>query len=694
MNINTTRTNTHVLYESSLAKEDVDESFDSEQREVKSFSKKRWAQDKSSALIKRIRGLGCILTDCCHRKASQSIPERKVCHWVTTDGFEALDEARDRVSETFTAEEVAKRFRNTIENLIHTLRYDEIAMEYHEDDQREKVTGIFIDFILCQEGLVHDRCFTVESSADKYVAGKTMSQERIKEIESCLNVIFTEQAAEASKFDKSSLRYSLGDMLVDYLNKKEKVPDDVTPKIKVTHDFHIYEITYKKLLKEIYPFFQTLLAGKGFFSELGLVFNCAAKYRQELIDSACVPCKTGNLLTIGLRLSKSDVREYFNRHVMDVIFSGRCDGIVSAMFDSCSLTDNEAEPANRPNLKLGEELEYDVKNKFSRTQGRLCNGFSSRLKEKGMVLQASNDKRGPHFGFDNSFTVVSFYDSEDWFEINCTPYHTDDQRAKLSFQKVIEATDSMRKEGLIDYSSGHKHVDAMSATEGDTSVLLAMESEIQRNPFLLRAFGNNDRILEDDEARWYKTFADYNPDTKPFAVKRLNRIIDRYNKKIEENYTEKPSHKVSTDSENKDRLEEFAHFYSQLVHMTTIQKGIGFIGGDIMGKFMAMSLLHITGASGVNKLSTLEFRFFRCPKSVQEIELINQFLQAWFQYIHQCRKDKIPLQPVPEDIQSSKDYTAAEVQLKTIDYLSKLGLNPEHYRCFWGEVRDIPSATD
>ncbi|WP_257275949.1 hypothetical protein, partial [Endozoicomonas sp. SESOKO4] len=647
MNINSSRTDAYGLHESSLVKENVGDEFDSGPSEVKSFSRKRRVQDKSSALVKQIRRLGCFLSGCSRQMPNQTIPERTVSHWIATDVCEVADVASSKVNVTFTAEEAAERFRNTIENLIHTLKYDEIAMEYLEDDQREAITGIFIDFILCQEGLVHDRCFTFESSTDKYVAGKTIGLMRIEEIESYLNAIFTEQAAEASKFNKLRLRYSLGDMLIDYLNKKENVPDDVTPKVKASVDFRVYEITYEKLLKEIYPFFQTLLAGRGFFSELGVVFNFAVKFRQQLIDSACVPLTSSNMLTVGLRTNESNMREYFNQHVMDVIFSGRCDGIVNAMFDDTSFgTDNEAKPANRPNLKFGEELEYDVKD----SRARLDDIFTYRLKDKGMCYRRIADERGTRYGFDDSFTVLPFYDSQNWFEINCTPYHSGDQLAELSFEKVIEVTDSMRKDGFIDYSSGHKHVDVLSATQGDTGVLLAMESEIQRNPFLLRAFGNNDRILENDEARWYKTFADYNPDTKPFAVKRLNTFIDRYNKKIQENHTEKPSHKGNTDSKKKERLEQFAHFYSQLVHMTTIQRGLGYIDVDIMEKYTAMSLLHITGANRVNKLSTLEFRFFRCPKTVQEIKLINQFLHAWFQYIHQCRKDKIPLQPVPENI--------------------------------------------
>ncbi|WOG28130.1 hypothetical protein [Endozoicomonas sp. 8E] len=689
MNTNTTKTDTYGFHKSSPV-EKTDESFDSEQKVSKSFSRKLKFEDTSSAPLEKIRELGSIAPGCSHTIANQTILERKVSHWVTSDDCEAINVAR--VNGTFTAEEVAERFRTSIENLIHSVIYKKITSEGYEYDHVDVLTEIFIDFILCQEGLVHDRAFTLESSPDKYVAGKTMSQERAAEIESFLNAIFTDWAIEESKAYKPRMRYGLEEMLVDYLKKKENELDDVTPKI-VSFDNSWHEIRFERLLKQTYPFFVILLNGEGLFTEFCIIFKFVVKFRQELVDSARKPCRA-NQLIIGLRENRSNMREYFNRHVMDVIFSRRCDGIVNAMFDdSCFGIDNEAKPSNRLNLKLGEELEYDVKNEDSDTEGRLCNIFSSLLNETGMSSRTI-DRRGIRHGFDDRFTVVSFYDSLKWFEINCTPYHPDDERAKLSFEKVIEVIDSMRNLGWIDYSSGHKHVDALSATQGDTGVLLAMESEVQRNPFLLRAFGNNDRILQRNEAQWYKTFADYNPDTKPFAVERLNRIIERYNKKIEENHTEKPNHKGSTHSEKKERLEQFAHFYSQLVHMTTIQKGLGPIDSHVMQKYMAMSLLHITGAHRVNRLSTLEFRFFRCPKTVQEIELINQFLQAWFGYIHQCRKDKIPLQPVPEDIKSCKDYTAAEVQLKTIEYLSKLGLNPEEYRCFWGEVRDIPSATD
>ncbi|WP_252177820.1 hypothetical protein [Endozoicomonas sp. 4G] len=690
MDVNVTGAGACGLNKSSLAEKN-DENSDSQKKVFKGFSRMLRVGGASLTPVEKMQKLDAIVPDCSHQAASRTIPERKVSHCITSDDCQGVDEASGLLSETFTAKEVAERLRTTIVDLIHSLGYEKLIREYGEDDQRDELIEIFIDFVLYQEGLVHDRCLTVEGSPNKYVAGKTMSQGRVEEIQSFLKFIFTERAVKESKRYEPLINYRFGDMLADYLNKKENEPDDVIPKIVISKRFGCTEFRYVKLLEAIFPFFQTLLGESGFFSELFVIFDFVKKFRQEIIDSACEPCQDHNLITIALRLS-NDIREPFNQEVMEVIFSRRCDGIVNAMFDNCAVgTDTEVKRAGRLNLKFGEELEYDINNQLPESQRMVLSSFSSRLKQKGMSYYPTNNGRSAaRYGFHDSFTVLPFYDLPKWLEINCTPYHSDDQLAEISFEKVIEVIDSMRNEGLIDYSSGHKHVDALSATQGDTSVLLALESEIQRHPFLLRAFGNNDRILQDDEAQWYKTFADYDPGLKPFALKRLNKIIDRYNKKIEENDTEKPNHKGSTDSEKKERLEQFANFYSQLVHSTTLQKVLGNVTANVNAKCMAMSLLHITGAKSVKKFSTLEFRFFRCPKTVQEIKLINQFLQVWFQNLNQSRKDKTPLQPVPENIRSCKDYTAEEVQAKTIDYLRELGLNPEDYRCFWSEVRDIP----
>ena len=718
------------------------------QRAVTPFSAaKQRVEQESPSLAPEKRAQRLICPDCVMPSRNQSTHERTVSHYVTTDhiltdsgnmfaspirpfsgssvmvpglpkealltdpsiisenratttaGCEAVvDVARSGDSKTFTAEEATETLRKTTESLINSLKYDKISRKAYGPDQRDEVIGIFIDFILYQEGLVNDQCFTVRSSPDKYAAGETISQSRVEEIQSLLSDIFTERVAESRNYACNSrlrysrlryprLRYSLGNMLADYLNKKENVPDDVPAKVT---SLIRNTLALRDLLRDIYPFFETLFAGRGLFSELEIIFNFSVKFRQEISDSCTEFESINSPITIGLRSNKSNMREYFNRDVLDIIFLKRCDSIVNVLVDDYSLlTENATTTTNRLSLKFGEELEYDIisQNKDSDYSHPHVDISISRLREKGMShYPPSNDNASPRYGFHNTFTVIPFYDTHQWLEINCTPYHSDHPHAELCFKKVIEVVDSMRSDGLIGYSSGHKHVDALSATQGDTGVLLAMESEIQRNPFLLRAFGNNDRIVQKNESAWYKTFADYASDTKPFAVKRLNWMIDRYNKKIKESCAEKLSAKGNTDSEKKDRLKEFAHFYSQFVHMTTI--GFNASLDNHAEKYRAISLLHITGASEVEELSTLEFRFFRCPKTVQEIKLINQFLQAWFQYIHQCRKDKVPLEPVPEDIQSCKDYTAEQVQTKTKDYLEKLGLNPEDYRCFWGEVQD------
>ncbi len=103
-------------------------------------------------------------------------------------------------------------------------------------------------------------------------------------------------------------------------------------------------------------------------------------------------------------------------------------------------------------------------------------------------------------------------------------------------------------------------------------------------------------------------------------------------------------------------------------------------------------ILHSSPA--VKPLGTLEFRFFRCPETVREIQLINQFLHGWFQYIHRCREERVLLTPIPGNSKSCRDYTSEEVITNTRSYLKKLGLNPEDYRCFWGHNQKTPTEQE
>ena len=383
MDINRVPTGTYGSLESSLSVQNVGKGIKSEQTAVKVFSVKRRIKDESPAPKRepRLDCLDCLVPSCISQMDNQNIPERKVSHCVTTNnisiqsrntfasperpysgssvidpgsqygtllapsiisenraattGYEVVvDVARGGVSKTFTAEEAAETLRKTTESLITSLSYFNISRDGYGLDQRDEMTGIFIDFILYQEGLVNDRCFTVESSPDKYVAGKTLSQAQVEEIQAFLSDIFTERSEKCSKDGYSPiLRYSLDNMLVDYLNKKENVPDDLIPTLSIRDQT---KLTNEHLLENIFPFFGILLAGRGMFSELVIIFNFAVKFRQELIDSYA-ECPLNNLLTVGLRTNKSDMREYFNGHVLDVIFLRRCDGIINTLFDDYPL---------------------------------------------------------------------------------------------------------------------------------------------------------------------------------------------------------------------------------------------------------------------------------------------------------------------------------------------------------------------
>ncbi len=568
------------------------------------------------------------------------------------------------VEESLLPEQATLYFRKKIRDLCNENKKINIS--------NEAIT-IFIDFILFQEGLVKDRAFVVEDSPCKYVEGSTISHDRVKEIDAYLSSVFNKgDRLYNDKFyfysDLRSYPERLVIMSACYLSEKYEIPEDVIPK-KDVGCLRKTTIGYDKLLYDIFSFFNYFFKDKGGFSEFGLVFEFAAKFRQEIINS--VIDSNVNMITSSLRLNEDNIREHFNTHI-DSVFEAKGRDIVSAMFSHYNNEDDRD-----LELKFGEELEYNCLK--PRNVLNVVDVFLQRIKEKNGVKEydvCNGYFIKSHYEINPSFMVYPFYDAV-WFEINCTPYQMSNQTAYDSFQQVIDVVDSMREDNMIDYASGHKHVDVMSATDGDPGILLWMLREIEGNPWLLRAFG-----LEDDP-KWFKTFGDYASDVKPFAIKRLNTLISLYN----ERQLTQPANAATrcygggSDQDKMDRLIQFSAFYSEFIHMTTIQySGLWYVWDNTIEKFMAMSLLHITGAKKVKKFSTIEFRFFPCPKTVEEIQRINQFLTAWFHYIHQCRKNRIPLDPIPEDSKSSKDYTTEEVREKITAYLEKLGLNPENYR--------------
>ncbi|USE38113.1 hypothetical protein [Endozoicomonas sp. SCSIO W0465] len=332
-------------------------------------------------------------------------------------------------------------------------------------------------------------------------------------------------------------------------------------------------------------------------------------------------------------------------------------------------------------LKFGEELEYDFKKKLWGGAHAYVQKFEGHMRKLG--ANQTPCLRG--LTFDGHFHVIPFIDSNRWLEMNCTPYHDGESGADYCLEKVFESVNAMIHLGLIDYSSGHKHVDALSATRGNPAVLLELQREIESNPYLSRAFGNNDKIIKNNESQWYKLFSD-NSDMKELAIERINLMITSYNEKLADSHHEEVNSYRLTDSEKLDKLKQFSEIYSHYVQMSPLQQIYGRVGDVFTNKFMAIGLLHILGTEAVEPYSTIEFRFFRCPESIQELKLINQFLKAWFEYIHNRRIKGEPIQYVPDDVKDSKDYTAKEVRHQTAQYLHKLGLNPDDYHSFLNKV--------
>ncbi len=538
---------------------------------------------------------------------------------------------------------------------------------------KNNVKQIFVDFILFTEGLLRDQKFIYSDEADKYRSGQTISKERVEIIDSVLSEIFAHRQIEVSnRYDKN---YYLGELLSDYLYENFKGYDD-------SRD-------YRLVGHKTFQFFERILFGDGYFSEYDQFMRFIDRYKKELFDEIrkntveCNECK--NAIIAALRIN-DELRMTFNKEVMASKFERRWLDALHDMFEEKPDAAGQSIPLNNSiDLKFGEELEYDLISKAEQWGGpsyyylEIVRAHMERLGAN----EASCDSGS--FTFDGHFYVTPFLDYRKWLEFNCTPYHDGDADANNALEKVFELVDSMIKDELIDHASGHKHVDALSATHGNPAVLLELQREIESNSYLLRAFGNNDRIVKDNESQWYKLFSDYS-DMRELAIERINWMIATYNEKLAAFNYEVVNGDWLTDSEKLDKLKQFAKIYSHFVQMTPLQQMFGAAGNMMLEKYMAISLMHIPGSEVIDPYATIEFRFFRCPENMQELKLINQFLQAWFEYIHDRRMRNEPIEVVPHGVKASEDYTAEEVVHHTIQYLQKLGLNPDDYQSFLNKV--------
>ena len=586
-------------------------------------------------------------------------------------------------------QEAANHFLNTINNLAKkhklsiervvgykkTKSYGDVSFAFTPNTTKQNVKEIFVDFILFMEGALKDQRFNFSDDVSKYRHEQTITNKRVNEIDTLLSEIFANQEIKLSKIQTvKNPYYYLRGLLSDYLFKNYTDLDN-------SH--------YAMIGREAFGFFEKILFGNGFFSELDPFMRFVDSHMQEFNDALnALPWNSSicrNYIIAILR-SNNKLRMAFNQNVMEPEFNKHWFETLNDMFVGKPDSVGQVTALDHyVNLKLGEELEYDLispKKFFSGTQF-----YVSEFKKQMEILGANQRKHFSSLTFDDHFHVTPFIDSGEWFEVNCTPYYDGEAGAENCLKKVFKAVNRMISLGYINQSSGHKHVDVLSATRGNPAVLLELQREIESNPYLIRAFGNNDKIVKDDESQWYKLFSDYS-DMKELAIERMNLMITSYNQKSADSTHEELNSYWLTDSEKLDKLKKFAEIYSNYVQMSPLQQLYGKMGDVFTNKFMAIGLLHIPGTEAVDPYSTIEFRFFRCPESMQELKLINQFLKAWFEYIHNRRIKGEPIQCVPDDVKASTDYTAKEVRNHTAEYLQKLGLNPDDYHSFLNKVSE------
>ncbi|WP_257292973.1 hypothetical protein [Endozoicomonas sp. ONNA1] len=598
----------------------------------------------------------------------------------------------------------AEHLRETLQNLIKTLHYQKITIEKSdvkepeyqleetkEDDKTDEALNIFIGFILYKEDLQEDRGFFAREQ-NRYLPDQTIDTGRVTEICDVLKKIFQEhsQGVKSNKdyFKDKGLNYDLAEMLIDYLAETGFIPvwknGDNVPWL---------------LRRQLFQFFEKILSRYGKFSELIAIFGFIDKHKSDFIKIAKTSGYGNNNLLSRVLRTDDDLRETFNKSMMAEIFERRYMHVIDSMFAKKSeFVESSGYPLMSPCLKYGEEFEYylnSLSDTKSEARHKALYPLEERLEQQGFKYLGLNKHNQRRYTLNNDFEIISFLDTMECLEINCKPYHLDDKHVHECFKKVINAIDFLRNNRVISYSSGHKHVDVLSATGGDPAIIMAIECELQNNPYLLRFFGNDKRIVSDREAQWHKTFGDFEK-LKGSAIVRMNQMIAHYNTKLMDGDYCISNLQGVTNEEKMENLKQFTGFYSRFVHMTDFQHMTGkwkFWPCDqfdalsgVAEKYMAISLLHINGTAGIDALPTMEFRFFRCPKTAEEVQLVNEFLQAWFQFVHQCRRDNVPLEPVPADIKASRDYSPEEVRSCSLAYLEKIGLDWRRYLVFLGEA--------
>ncbi|WP_257295610.1 hypothetical protein [Endozoicomonas sp. YOMI1] len=235
-------------------------------------------------------------------------------------------------------------------------------------------------------------------------------------------------------------------------------------------------------------------------------------------------------MTCVLR-TDDDLRETFNKSMMAEIFERRFMHVIDSLFAKKSeFVESSVYPLMSPCLKFGEEFEYYINSlSYSNSDARrkALHPLGNLLEQQGFKFLDVNEPGRIRHTLNSDFEITSFLDTLNCIEINCKPYHLDDKHAHDCFKKVINAIDVLRNNGVIIYSSGHKHVDVLSATGGDPAIIMAIECELQHNPYLLRFFGNEKRIVTDNEAQWHKTFGDFEK-LKDTAIVRMNQMIAHY----------------------------------------------------------------------------------------------------------------------------------------------------------------------
>ncbi|MCL1077697.1 hypothetical protein L2734_05825 [Parashewanella spongiae] len=322
---------------------------------------------------------------------------------------------------------------------------------------------------------------------------------------------------------------------------------------------------------------------------------------------------------------------------------------------------------NLDEITFGEEHEYSVKEKHLKNEAtrrayldELETTFQKQLKKEKIAHSSQSIDYSEKKSFKLGDWEFAFFFDGHFLEFHTKPYKFRQQFCieQDGEEKLLETSQLVKKiiTPLVESEqltgvSGHKHMDTYNVLAKNPELSLRLLADIEESTWL-------PVVLKRVEDMMFFFFA--KGDKKEFSE--LKKLVAKLNEKI-----------LNKDQRKSLNYKEFVKF----VRLLKIYSSFGM-------KNIPLNLQHIDDAEhsidmNVKPSSTVEFRFFHCPRNAEEIDADTQYILGRLKFLHQQQQLHEPIRYSPLD---TKAYTAESAEKEAAIKAAQAKLTYEQFKKF------------